>query len=588
MSMQSRIVRHAVVRRHGIISPVAAARRERSVVLLRLLIFTALSLGIVMLLRATPAAAAVAPGAETSEGGVLMQLQYEMLALKGQLKLMMSAFPDLLSVGPFIASRLTKNYDPNFIWTIVLYTIGIFSGASLVEVVLALRLFRPLHQLLPDLGEQSDFGKLGALLVHGLIRLIELSAFGLTAIVLFLFLYQGHEAARYAFWTLFSFVMIQRAAAIGWRLVLSPYLPSLRLPALDDGTARRLYRHFQWVTGLTIGSELTATFLYNIGLAAGLTLAACTVLASLGTIVIIAAISRDRRAIGRLIGIRPSVEGAMRHDLTGLFAAHWHIFAICLAVAVWIIALVHRLLTNEVHAGRVFATLSLLVIVPLVDGLARLFVRHFFGESSGEADSQSGPAIREAAPTGIENAGFDGVILRNVRIALAVVATILIGRIWHISLSAIGPGALGPRIAEAMFQIIVTLLLASSAWSIIKIAINRHAPHETLDALALLDDSDAGTGVSRLETLLPLIRKFLFVTIVAIVLMSVVSSLGVNIGPLLAGAGIVGIAVGFGAQTLVRDILSGIFFLIDDAFRVGEYIDVGEARVPSSTCRSGR
>jgi small-conductance mechanosensitive channel len=85
-------------------------------------------------------------------------------------------------------------------------------------------------------------------------------------------------------------------------------------------------------------------------------------------------------------------------------------------------------------------------------------------------------------------------------------------------------------------------------------------------------------GLSRLETLLPLLRKFLFVTILVMVAMIVVSSMGVNIGPLLAGAGVVGIAVGFGAQTLVRDILSGVFFLFDDAFRIGEYIDVGEGK----------
>src|SRR5262249_8308792 len=53
---------------------------------------------------------------------------------------------------------------------------------------------------------------------------------------------------------------------------------------------------------------------------------------------------------------------------------------------------------------------------------------------------------------------------------------------------------------------------------------------------------------------------------------------GVDIGPLLAGAGIVGIAVGFGAQSLVKDIFSGIFFLIDDAFRIGEYISFGNLR----------
>jgi small-conductance mechanosensitive channel len=56
--------------------------------------------------------------------------------------------------------------------------------------------------------------------------------------------------------------------------------------------------------------------------------------------------------------------------------------------------------------------------------------------------------------------------------------------------------------------------------------------------------------------------------------MIVLSALGLNIGPLLAGAGVIGIAIGFGAQALVRDILSGIFFLIDDAFRIGEYIEI--------------
>ncbi|MEO1503791.1 MAG: mechanosensitive ion channel family protein, partial [Pseudomonadota bacterium] len=66
----------------------------------------------------------------------------------------------------------------------------------------------------------------------------------------------------------------------------------------------------------------------------------------------------------------------------------------------------------------------------------------------------------------------------------------------------------------------------------------------------------------------------LLIVLTVVVLMIILSSLGVSIGPLLASAGIVGIAVGFGAQTLVRDIFSGMFFLIDDAFRVGEYIEL--------------
>ncbi len=82
-------------------------------------------------------------------------------------------------------------------------------------------------------------------------------------------------------------------------------------------------------------------------------------------------------------------------------------------------------------------------------------------------------------------------------------------------------------------------------------------------------------AASRLDTLTPLFRNVLLGFLGVVVAMIVLSSLGLDIGPLIASAGIVGIAVGFGAQTLVRDVFSGIFFLVDDAFRVGEYIELG-------------
>jgi small-conductance mechanosensitive channel len=80
---------------------------------------------------------------------------------------------------------------------------------------------------------------------------------------------------------------------------------------------------------------------------------------------------------------------------------------------------------------------------------------------------------------------------------------------------------------------------------------------------------------SRLQTLLPLFRALILVTIVVMATMSFLAALGVDILPLLAGASVVGVAIGFGSQTLVRDIVSGAFFLMDDAFRLGEYIEVG-------------
>ena len=83
---------------------------------------------------------------------------------------------------------------------------------------------------------------------------------------------------------------------------------------------------------------------------------------------------------------------------------------------------------------------------------------------------------------------------------------------------------------------------------------------------------------TRIQTFVPLVRAVALIFIVSATGMIVLASLGVNIGPLLAGAGIVGVAVGFGSQALVKDIISGIFFLADDAFRLGEYIEISTAK----------
>jgi hypothetical protein len=88
--------------------------------------------------------------------------------------------------------------------------------------------------------------------------------------------------------------------------------------------------------------------------------------------------------------------------------------------------------------------------------------------------------------------------------------------------------------------------------------------------------------------LIPLLRVVACIAILAIAILVVLSDLGVNITPLVAGASVFGLAISFGSQALVRDIVSGIFYLADDAFRVGEYIDCGKAKgtVQGFTLRS--
>lgn len=94
----------------------------------------------------------------------------------------------------------------------------------------------------------------------------------------------------------------------------------------------------------------------------------------------------------------------------------------------------------------------------------------------------------------------------------------------------------------------------------------------------------------RVRTLLPMVRNFIAAVIATVTVLMVLSSLGVSIAPLIAGAGVFGVAIGFGSQTLVKDIVSGVFYMLDDAFRVGEYIQTGSYKgtVESFSVRSIR
>jgi small-conductance mechanosensitive channel len=129
-------------------------------------------------------------------------------------------------------------------------------------------------------------------------------------------------------------------------------------------------------------------------------------------------------------------------------------------------------------------------------------------------------------------------------------------------------------------------LFADLVWFVFKAMIEQR-----LAQVQAVGDGDSHSGqATRLRTVLPIVRNVSFVTLAVIAVLTAMSALGVDIAPMVAGAGVVGIAVGFGAQTLVKDIVSGVFFLFDDAFRVGEYIQSGNYKgtVESFSLRSVR
>ena len=126
------------------------------------------------------------------------------------------------------------------------------------------------------------------------------------------------------------------------------------------------------------------------------------------------------------------------------------------------------------------------------------------------------------------------------------------------------------RVGLRLLGVAVLALLAHGVWIAVRSVVDQRLAH-----IRPADPHHPPDASSRLLTLLPLLRVTTAVTLVVLLVLSSLWALGIEITPLLAGAGVLGIALGFGAQALVRDVIAGIFYLAEDAFRVGEYIESG-------------
>jgi small-conductance mechanosensitive channel len=163
-------------------------------------------------------------------------------------------------------------------------------------------------------------------------------------------------------------------------------------------------------------------------------------------------------------------------------------------------------------------------------------------------------------------------IRRAYRALLMAFAFFIVLRFWGIDLP------IGRVFTQGVLSVIVTLALGLIAWQIIKARIDRKIKDETVTQDEEAAEEGGGAGGSRAVTLLMLLRKFILAVLFVLVLLITLSSIGVDIAPLIAGAGVVGLAIGFGSQTLVKDIIAGIFFLTEDAFRIGDYVEAGSAK----------
>ncbi|MCI0431451.1 MAG: mechanosensitive ion channel family protein [Rhodospirillales bacterium] len=221
-----------------------------------------------------------------------------------------------------------------------------------------------------------------------------------------------------------------------------------------------------------------------------------------------------------------------------------------------------------------FWLLVLAVAVPLIIRATRRAIEYLVGSTGPEG---AGNGARSLYAVSLE---------RGLRAGILVGAALLLAHLWSVDLIALtASDTLTTRLLRGALSAVVIVLIADFLWRLAKAMIDRKIAEAQSPSQA---DSEEARRRARLRTLLPILRNLLSIVFLVMVAMMVLSALGIEIGPLIAGAGVIGVAIGFGAQTLVKDIISGMFYLLDDAFRVGEYIQSGNYKgtVESFSLRS--
>jgi moderate conductance mechanosensitive channel len=342
--------------------------------------------------------------------------------------------------------------------------------------------------------------------------------------------------------------LVVRLVLVAARFLLAPGGERFRILPMSTPAAW----FWTWRLGLFIGwlafGWVTVGLLGTLGMAPD---ARRVIAYTLGLVLLVIAVESAWR--------RPVDPPAMRSR-----AATWLMTVYC--VLLWLLWVASAMPT--------FWFLLVAAGLPAALRLVQRAVDHLLRPPGAAAQAEATPGVIAAS------------LARGLRALLIIGAALLLAWAWGIDLGELtARDTAGTRLLRGALNVVVIVLVADFLWHVLKALIDR----KLSDARAPgQPDTEDARRHARLRTLLPIVRNVLFVVLLVMTLLMALSSLGIEIGPLIAGAGVVGVAIGFGAQTLVKDIISGMFFLLDDAFRVGEYIQSGSYKgtVESFSIRS--
>lgn len=474
-------------------------------------------------------------------------------------------FPNLVSEQSKAFSTFVAKFPGNGMWTLfglIALVLAIGYAAERATGFLTRRWKIPTEP-----QEDADLGSTVRFLFRRFLR--EMLGLIVFYVVLLSFGRNLLTAGQLAFAGPFVSYLIwtPRLTAAVSRFVLSPKRSDLRLVNVDDHWAKYLHRNLIGLFLLIGFTIFIVGFNANNGVPPGETRLGFWLNSAVHIYVAIIAWTAREGLTSIMRGTDPD-----RTRFDEWVAHAYPYFAIGVSATMWlvvelIVATKNRELLGLLTQGVHYTTMFWLLVAPALDTVIRGMVRHLAPPMIGD-----GP-IAEGAYKSTKR-GY----IRIGRVIVGALVVLMIAGTWDIDLRNLAAAGIGSNLAGNLIEFLMISAVGYIIYEAVSLWINRRLAKEQTATDGNVEEAGGdggGAGGSRLATVLPLVRMTAQVAIGVIFGLVALSALGIDTTPLLAGAGILGLAIGFGAQKLVTDIVSGIFFLIDDAFRVGEYVDVG-------------
>lgn len=430
--------------------------------------------------------------------------------------------------------------------------IGALAAGLIVEWIIV-RSFARLERRFETSAPKAMLGQIVALLARAVLDAIPVAVFvGVTLLTLKL-LKSSHRAELATILLIYAHVAV-RLALILARLLVAPGAPTLRLFALTEETAQYLYIWSRRLIVVAVYGGFLAEAVRFFGVSADTRQALVKCIGTVVALLLLVFILQNRGNVARVIS------SESRGPLFGIrkaLADVWHILAIVYLAGLFGVWLFDVRGGFEYLGRGSLGTIVIFIVAWLLIGAMKRIVARSF---------QIGPDLIRRFP-GLEARSNRYLpILRGVlRGLIWTFALLLILQVWGVRSLQWLNSETGVRVVGTIIAVMLVLLVALVVWEAFSIALERYA-----DRLA-----GRGKGGARARTLLPLFRTTAFIVLAVMVTLIVLTQVGVNITPLLAGAGVIGLAVGFGSQKLVQDVINGAFMLIEDTLSVGDVVDLG-------------